>query len=131
VNGRSWVGKNMGQGSNHSTDYIKNQIFEASQAVFDIIPKDPEIEHITANMSQTSMHEHAGEDVKYGSQRYQIGHISGDEGKLINKSLVIGSQQQLKKENQYINQDQKIGHYRGDMSRIIISQRDHEKPPFI
>lgn len=35
-----------------------------SQSVFQVISKDPEIQHVTGNMRNTSMHEHGGDQGK-------------------------------------------------------------------
>ena len=34
-----------------------------AHAVFDVIAKNPKIEHVSPNMSQPGMHEHAGENI--------------------------------------------------------------------
>jgi hypothetical protein len=52
----------MGICSADAAKEIKNNKAQMSKPVFDVIPEDPQIEHVPAKMEQPTMHEHGRKD---------------------------------------------------------------------
>jgi hypothetical protein len=48
------------------------------QPIFNVVPKDPQIQHVTANMHKPSMHKHACEDIENIPQTHPVSEIRRD-----------------------------------------------------
>jgi hypothetical protein len=48
------------------------------QPIFNVVPKDPQIQHVTANMHKPGMHKHACEDVENIPQTHPVSEIRRD-----------------------------------------------------
>ena len=61
-----WCGEQgqsrLGQGRSDSTNYVEDGKSPATKNVLDVVPEYPQIEHVPAEVQETAVHEHRGED---------------------------------------------------------------------
>lgn len=64
-----WVDEDLGQRGKNAAQQVENRVAKMSEGVFDVVPENPQIQHVAANMGKPRgiMHEHAGEN---GRQRF-------------------------------------------------------------
>jgi len=70
---------NMYNGRPNSTDEIKQDEFEATELILDIIPKNPQIPHIPYEMDEPSVEKHRTEKREVGIYKSGTGDICGIE----------------------------------------------------
>src|SRR5687768_126075 len=69
LTGQSSSGKHVGQRSNQTANEVENEIADVAQTVLDVVAEDPEEEHVAAQVSNASMHEHGREQRQINGER--------------------------------------------------------------
>src|SRR5688572_28619652 len=94
-----------------------------SQTVFNIISKDPQVEHVSQEVNPPRVHKHGCEKCREIPNRVRQ-KTGGHESPALNKGI---SATEFQKENQHIHHDQSVGDYWSDSSAgIIITNRHHK-----
>jgi hypothetical protein len=71
--------EHVGQGREYSAGEIEEQVAQATQLVLEVVPEDPEVEHVAEKVREAAVHEH-----RY-QQRQVHGAGSGPEARLLER----------------------------------------------
>jgi hypothetical protein len=114
--GRTWVGKYLGQGGRKTTDQVEKKEAEMAQRIFDVIPEDPEVEHVSEEVEEPSVEKHGGKngqgerDPRELMEDLPVNDLVRDRPPPENKILALHDiQGDLVEKDQAIGQDQADG----------------------
>lgn len=94
-----------------AAEKIKKKIREVAEIVLDVVTKDPEEEHVSGDVQEAHMKEHAGEHGKDGSFKADVAgqeavYVGGDGGVGQQKGFVLSrSEGQLEEEDDDVRQN--------------------------
>ena len=66
--GRARVGERLAQRRGDAARQIEQQVADVPEHILDIVPEDPQEQHVAADMQPARVEEHAGEDRRPGRQ---------------------------------------------------------------
>ena len=110
-----------------------------AKGVFNVVPENPKIQHVSEEVQKTTMEEHGGkESQRNGNQRGNLEHLSmsdliGNGPPLQDEALTFGKiQRDFMKKNKPIGQYDPDGDQRKRRTRIIISKGEQQElAPFL
>jgi hypothetical protein len=110
------------EGRGDAGEQVEDEEFEVSEAVLDIVAKDPQEQHIAEQMQPTAMHEHGREDrdrVCLGT----AGKARRYESPVLDELVAAGK---LDEEDQDIEADKDEGDVRhAPPLRVVVADREH------
>ena len=95
----------MAEGRQGSADQVKQDEFEFSQHVLDIIPENPHIQHVASEMPQAGVQKHGRINGGIGGYR-KTDQLAGDQSILVVKVREFHRHSQAVNENENIRPDQ-------------------------
>ena len=57
-NGGGGVGQNLGQSGKEAANQVKKEEAQMAQRIFDVVPEDPQVEHVSEEVEESAMEEH-------------------------------------------------------------------------
>jgi hypothetical protein len=126
-NGRAGVGKHLGETGSETADQVEAEETEMAQRILDVVPEDPEVEHVSEEVEEPAMEEHGrknGEGQRH--RREFVEDLSShdlirDRAPFKNEVLTFDDiQRNLMKKNQAIGQDEPDGNQGEGRSRVIV-----------
>lgn len=123
----------MAQGGEDPAREVKQGVFRVPHDVFDVIPEDPEVQHIADEVHPAAVEEHAREQRRIGGNGHdrfgEVG-LSEQEGRnrpVLEHEGVVRADRKVG----LVEKDEHAGCNRGDrndrrqFSRVVVVQRDH------
>src|SRR2546428_4081011 len=103
-----------------------------THGVFDVIAKDPQVEHVPTQVHEASVKEHGGEESKPGAIKRNMGGESVEAEPSRNRAigedealLHRGREEDLVGKNGDVGGEDQVRRHRNCVTRVFISQRDH------
>ena len=125
--GRPGVGKRLGKHCRHAANQIKDNKAAMSHDVFNVVAKDPQVQHVAAQMHESAVQEHRRKwrqhrihPLKLRDQPRVIKNDRRDHAECINSGFLARAERQLPEKGHDAKADQRNRHDRRDASGIIV-----------
>ncbi|HJO68384.1 MAG TPA: hypothetical protein QF804_01720, partial [Rhodospirillales bacterium] len=132
-NCRSRVLGRLGHGRGGGAQDVEDDEAPVPHGILDVVPEDPEIQHVSKQMQPTAVHEHGGHDRGYrghrgrgAEQRAVTEQDPWNEPESVHEAGKLGGRQRdLPDKDGHARGDEPDRGHRLDRGRVVVMKRDH------